>query len=144
MVGSAKPGARDLAGAGGDAAVGQGVFRRLCFRRPIDKFELGLLAAKYDAVPEPAGIDADLALAGLDGEHAGRRIDALRAPFGGLRGVDRKSGGYGTQSEQGAAHSNGPYNLTPRRRNALPTTLTDDKAIAAAAMIGDSSSPNAG
>jgi len=26
----------------------------------------------------------------------------------------------------------------------LPTTLTDDSAIAAAAMIGDSSKPNAG
>ena len=73
-----EPGARDLAGAGGDAAVGQGVFRQFRLRGPIDKVELGLLAAKYDAVPETAGIDADLALDGLDGDHAGRRIDALR------------------------------------------------------------------
>lgn len=33
---------------------------------------------------------------------------------------------------------------TARSRNALPTTLTDDNAIAAAAMIGDSSNPNTG
>lgn len=30
------------------------------------------------------------------------------------------------------------------RRSAFPTTLTDDSAIAAAATIGDSSSPNVG
>jgi hypothetical protein len=37
-----------------------------------------------------------------------------------------------------------PYSRVSRSRNALPTTLTDDSAIAAAAMIGDSSRPNAG
>jgi hypothetical protein len=31
-----------------------------------------------------------------------------------------------------------------RSRKALPTTLTDDNAIAAAAMIGDSRMPNTG
>jgi hypothetical protein len=31
-----------------------------------------------------------------------------------------------------------------RSRSALPTTLTDESAIAAAAMIGDSRMPNAG
>ena len=36
------------------------------------------------------------------------------------------------------------YSRVIRSRNALPTTLTDDSAIAAAAMIGDSSRPNAG
>ena len=34
--------------------------------------------------------------------------------------------------------------LTVRRRNALAMTLTDDSAMAAAAMIGDSRMPNAG
>jgi hypothetical protein len=36
------------------------------------------------------------------------------------------------------------YSFVTRSRSALPTTLTDDSAIAAAAMIGDSKSPNAG
>jgi len=36
------------------------------------------------------------------------------------------------------------YSRVTRSRSALPTTLTDDSAIAAAAMIGDSSRPNAG
>jgi hypothetical protein len=36
------------------------------------------------------------------------------------------------------------YNLVSRRRSALPTTLTEDSAIAAAAMIGDSNRPKAG
>ena len=36
------------------------------------------------------------------------------------------------------------YNAARRSRSALPTTLTDDSAIAAAAMIGDSSRPNSG
>ena len=40
----------------------------------------------------------------------------------------------------GTAH----YNLVTRNRSALPTTLTEDNAIAAAAMIGDSRSPNTG
>jgi|RhiMethySRZTD1v2_1073278.scaffolds.fasta_scaffold5191774_1 hypothetical protein len=34
--------------------------------------------------------------------------------------------------------------LVARNRNALPMTLTEDNAIAAAAMIGDSRSPNTG
>lgn len=36
------------------------------------------------------------------------------------------------------------YSRTFRKRSALPTTLTDDSAIAAAAMIGDSMMPKAG
>ena len=36
------------------------------------------------------------------------------------------------------------YSLVSRSRSAFPTTLTDDSAIAAAAMIGDSNSPNVG
>jgi hypothetical protein len=36
------------------------------------------------------------------------------------------------------------YSRVILSRNALPTTLTDDSAIAAAAMIGDSSNPKAG
>ena len=38
----------------------------------------------------------------------------------------------------------GRYSSVTLNRSALPTTLTDDSAIAAAAMIGDSSTPNAG
>jgi len=36
------------------------------------------------------------------------------------------------------------YKRVTRNRKALPTTLTEDSAIAAAAMIGDSSRPNVG
>lgn len=36
------------------------------------------------------------------------------------------------------------YNFAARSRSALPTTLTEDSAIAAAAMIGDSRMPKAG
>ena len=36
------------------------------------------------------------------------------------------------------------YSFTVRNRSALPTTLTDDSAIAAAAMTGESSMPNTG
>ena len=36
------------------------------------------------------------------------------------------------------------YRRVTRNRKALPTTLTDDSAMAAAAMIGDSSRPNVG
>ena len=36
------------------------------------------------------------------------------------------------------------YSRVTFSRSALPTTLTEDSAIAAAAMIGDSSSPNVG
>lgn len=36
------------------------------------------------------------------------------------------------------------YNATRLSLSALLTTLTDDSAIAAAAMIGDSSTPNSG
>jgi len=34
--------------------------------------------------------------------------------------------------------------LIPRNRKAFPMTLTEDSAIAAAAMIGESSRPKAG
>ena len=37
-----------------------------------------------------------------------------------------------------------PDNRVARSRSALPITLTEDSAIAAAAMIGDSRMPNAG
>jgi len=36
------------------------------------------------------------------------------------------------------------YSRAARNRSALPTTLTDDNAIAAAAMTGDSRMPKAG
>jgi hypothetical protein len=36
------------------------------------------------------------------------------------------------------------YSGVARNRNALPTTLTDDSAMAAAAMIGDSRMPTGG
>ncbi|CEG10679.1 hypothetical protein BN961_04121 [Afipia felis] len=37
-----------------------------------------------------------------------------------------------------------PHKLTVFNRSALPTTLTEDSAIAAAAMMGESSNPNVG
>ena len=36
------------------------------------------------------------------------------------------------------------HSLTPFRRGALPTTLTDEKAMAAAASIGESNQPKTG
>jgi hypothetical protein len=36
------------------------------------------------------------------------------------------------------------YTVVLRRRSALPTTLTDDSAMAAAAITGDSRMPNTG
>ena len=44
----------------------------------------------------------------------------------------------------GLARSSASYSRVTRSRSALPTTLTDDSAIAAAAMIGDSRMPKAG
>ena len=37
-----------------------------------------------------------------------------------------------------------PYSCTRRSRSALPTTLTEESAMAAAATIGDSRMPNSG
>ena len=57
---------------------------------------------------------------------------------------------YGGLARAGLPSRSGPgqrklrYSFVPRSRSALPTTLTDDSAIAAAAMIGDSRMPNAG
>jgi hypothetical protein len=42
------------------------------------------------------------------------------------------------------AKSAGHESATRRSRNALATTLTDDKAMAAAPIVGDSKSPNSG
>jgi hypothetical protein len=53
-------------------------------------------------------------------------------------GDDKKRNGDQRQNTP-AGHSD-----TPRNRSALAITLTDDKAIAAAASTGDSKSPNAG
>ena len=48
------------------------------------------------------------------------------------------------RNARAAAFGNAHYSRVIRSRNAFPTTLTDDSAIAAAAMIGDSNRPNAG
>ena len=53
----------------------------------------------------------------------------------------RRSGGCTDAAAQGAR---GDYSFTRRSRSALLTTLTDDSAMAAAAMIGDSRMPKAG
>ena len=45
-------------------------------------------------------------------------------------------------SEDGALHAG--YKRTRRRRSALATTLTDESAMAAAPITGDSKMPNAG
>ena len=78
---------------------------------------------------------------GLDRRHAGRRADAAHAPFGGLAGAGESQQ---AQGEKESLHPSDPYNAARRSRKALPTTLTDESAIAAAAMIGESSSPKAG
>ena len=44
----------------------------------------------------------------------------------------------------GAIQHSFSYIRTARSRSALPTTLTDESAIAAAAMTGESSNPNVG
>lgn len=47
-------------------------------------------------------------------------------------------------SDDSAATAIARYRRCARNRRALPMTLTDDRAMAAAAIIGDSSHPNAG
>jgi hypothetical protein len=46
--------------------------------------------------------------------------------------------------DSGSGTSNSSYSLTQRSRSALPTTLTDDSAIAVAANIGESVRPITG
>ena len=92
-------------------------------------------------VPEPAGVDLRLARDGFDGRHARRRVDAAHAPFGGLA---RAGECQQAQGEKETLHRSIPTMSARRSRSALPTTLTDDSAIAAAAMIGDSSRPKTG
>ncbi len=135
-----EPGAGDVAGADGDVAVGQGAVRRFRLCRFVDEGERDALAREHDLVPKAAGIDLGLPVGGLDRRHARRRIDVAHAPFGGVGGGGAN---HEADSEKHAMHRR-VYNAARRSRKALPTTLTDDSAIAAAAMIGDSSSPNTG
>ena len=51
---------------------------------------------------------------------------------------------FSFSESQGPAVVRLNYRRVTRNRKALPTTLTDDSAMAAAAMIGDSSRPNVG
>ena len=63
------------------------------------------------------------------------------------KGVGRLSLGLSDRSTPSAlTWINGALDqsLTARRRRALPITLTDDSAMAAAAIWGDSSQPSAG
>ena len=49
-----------------------------------------------------------------------------------------------TRPRPGESIRRAAYSRVTRNRKALPTTLTDDNAIAAAAMIGDSRIPKLG
>ena len=83
-------------------------------------------------VPDAVQRETLLRGAGTHCEMDGPRLSsAPRRKRGALRSV------RGTHAAAG-------YSRVIRSRNALPTTLTDDSAIAAAAMMGDSSKPNAG
>ena len=82
-------------------------------------------------VPDAVQRETLLRRAGTHCESGPRLSSAPRRKRGALRSI------RGT-------HAAASYSRVIRSRNALPTTLTDDSAIAAAAMIGDSSRPNAG
>lgn len=60
-----------------------------------------------------------------------QRHQAKTCAAGASMGADRLSRGH-------------DYSLTRFRRSALPMTLTEESAIAAAAMIGESSKPKSG
>ena len=143
MVGSASQ-AGDVAFAGGDLGVGQGAVGWLRLRLHVDKGERDALARQHDFIPESAGIDLRLARDGFDGADAGRRVNVADAPFGGLRILGGAGPGRGARCKEETLHALHLYNALRRNRNALPTTLTDDSAIAAAAMIGDSKMPKVG
>jgi len=130
--------------AGGDLGVGQGAVGRLRLRRRVDEGERDFIAGEYDFVPEPAGIDLRHARDGFDRADAGRRVNVADAPFGGLRVLGGAGPGHDARSKEETLHALPLYNAVRRNRNALPTTLTDDSAIAAAAMIGDSKMPKVG
>jgi hypothetical protein len=72
------------------------------------------------------------------------RVDVADAPFGGLRILGGAGPGRDAHCKEETLHALPLYNAVRRNRNALPTTLTDDSAIAAAAMIGDSKMPKVG
>jgi len=79
----------------------------------------------------------------------GRRDESLLNQLG--RSVPSPARGEGAHRPCGESVTLYPsaaeavyYSRVILSRSALPTTLTEDSAIAAAAMIGDSSSPNVG
>ena len=97
-----QPGTGDVAGADGDAAVGQGAFGMLGLRRLVEKRERGSGLAEAQPVPEAAGVNLDRVADGLDGVHARRRGDFLGPPFHRLR---RGSDQRGEDGEQRKTHT---------------------------------------
>jgi len=71
------------------------------------------------------------------GQESGRRRQAISATV-------NSAGHFPRSGPSSGPFWRRPHNLFAFNRSALPTTLTDDNAIAAAAMIGDSSTPNVG
>jgi hypothetical protein len=51
-----QPGAGDVAGSGGDLAIGQGAIGRLLPRRRVDEDQRHALALEFDFVPKPAAL----------------------------------------------------------------------------------------
>ena len=137
-----EPGARDVAGAGGDAAVRQRAVRQFGLGRLVDKGERRMFARerrwRYHSPPAltrtwPSTVSIAVTRAGAS-TCCTRHSAAWAAPAQAASGK--------CQAKRGAWK--GSYNFTRRSRNALPTTLTEESAIAAAAMIGDSSRPKVG
>ena len=77
-----QPGAGDVALAGDNAAVRQCAVRQIGLRHSIDEVQRGAVLGGVDPVPEPAGIDAGLAVDRFNRGDPRRRGDALYAPFG--------------------------------------------------------------
>lgn len=84
-----------------------------------------------------------LPLAGRDHHHAA----VAHAAFGNdVIGKIPDFGGVAAQRHSTPFYTGfyDAHSRVARRRSAFPTTLTEDSAIAAAAMIGDSSTPKVG
>ena len=136
-----------LGGLGGcpfaPGATGNVVFEDLVFLCESKGFRTGIDIEKLVAVrgilksemPDEA-LYGGLARAGLPGGRRRGRRELLPVMAGPERAAALLPGHDEPLFEL--------YSRVTRSRSALPTTLTDDSAIAAAAMIGDSSRPNAG
>ena len=140
-----EPGAADILAAVGNRTVGQGALGQYRRRRRIEEVQDEAAIFALDRVPILARAHAHLSVDGVEPIHARRRLDGFDVPIGGAGGRrQQRQRGQGQGGEL-QAHGNGSrYRWIRLSRSALPTTLTDDSAIAAAAMIGDNRMPNTG